>query len=127
MPFSRHPFQVDSILTLSLYLVTTSSAGVGSAAAKLRQSDRDVASALSTLETTAQNFGQPGELIRFRSAHAAGAVLTVLCVAELIADPVFRPLDQWLRRRQVNPAELQAAVNQFLEQARQEDEASPTS
>lgn len=42
-----------------LYLVTTSSAGVGSAAGKLRQSDRDVESALSTLETTAQTSGNP--------------------------------------------------------------------
>ena len=37
-----------------LYLITTSSAGVGSAAAKLCQTERDVASALTTLETTAQ-------------------------------------------------------------------------
>jgi len=37
-----------------LYLLTTSSAGVGSAAAKLRQRDRDVGAALATLETTAQ-------------------------------------------------------------------------
>jgi hypothetical protein len=37
-----------------LYLVTTSSVGDGSAAAKLCQTDRDVASALTTLETTAQ-------------------------------------------------------------------------
>ena len=40
-----------------LYLVTTSAVGVGSAAAKLRQDDRDVASALATLETTAQTSG----------------------------------------------------------------------
>jgi hypothetical protein len=37
-----------------LCLATTSSAATGSAAAKLRQSDRDVALALSALETTAQ-------------------------------------------------------------------------
>lgn len=40
-----------------LYLVTTSSVGVGSAAAKLRQDDRDVESALATLEATAQTSG----------------------------------------------------------------------
>ncbi len=38
-----------------LYLVTTSTVAVGSAAAKLRQNDRDVASALATLEATAHN------------------------------------------------------------------------
>lgn len=37
-----------------LYLVTTSSVGAGSAAASLRQSNRDIASALTSLETTAQ-------------------------------------------------------------------------
>ena len=52
-----------------LYLVTTSSAGVGSAAAKLRQSDRDVASALATLETTAQTSGSQ------ENAPAYGAFL----------------------------------------------------
>lgn len=40
-----------------LYLVTTSTASTGSAAAKLRQSDRDVESALATLELTAQSSG----------------------------------------------------------------------
>jgi hypothetical protein len=40
-------------------------------------------------------------------------------VAELLADPAFNPLDSWLRQRQVNPAELQREVDQFLEQARQ--------
>jgi hypothetical protein len=40
-------------------------------------------------------------------------------VAELLADPAFHPLDSWLCQRQVNPAELQMAVDQFLEQARQ--------
>ena len=37
-----------------LYLVTTSASGVGSAASKLRQHNRDVASALAALEATAQ-------------------------------------------------------------------------
>jgi hypothetical protein len=40
-----------------LYLVTTSEAGVGSAAAKLRQNNRDVAGALAALEVTAQTSG----------------------------------------------------------------------
>jgi hypothetical protein len=40
-----------------LYLVTTSEAGVGSAAAKLRQHNRDIAGALAALEVTAQTSG----------------------------------------------------------------------
>ena len=40
-------------------------------------------------------------------------------VAELLADPAFRPLDDWLRQRQADVGEVQAAVDQFLDQARQ--------
>ena len=40
-----------------LYLVTTSSAAVGSVAAKLRQNDRDLTAALAALEATAQTSG----------------------------------------------------------------------
>ena len=57
--------------------------------------------------------------IDFRCAHAAGTELTVPRVAELLADPAFHPLDQWLRQRQVDVAELQAEVDQVLEQVRQ--------
>jgi len=36
-------------------------------------------------------------------------------VAELLADPAFHPLDEWLRQRRADPAELQNIVDQFLE------------
>lgn len=60
----------------------------------------------------------------FRRAHAAGTELTVPRVAELLADLAFHPLDQWLRQRQlrqrqVDVADLQAGVDQLLEQVRQ--------
>lgn len=55
----------------------------------------------------------------FHRAQAAGAELTVPRVAELLADPAFYRLDQWLRQRQVNVVELQAGVDQLLEQVRQ--------
>jgi hypothetical protein len=61
-----------------LYLVTTSSAGSGSAAAKLRQSDRDVASALTTLETTAQTSGS-------QENSSAYAAFLATSVAERLA------------------------------------------
>lgn len=57
--------------------------------------------------------------IRFRRAHAAGTELAVPRVAELLADPAFYPLEQWLSQRQVDLDELQAGVDQFLEQTRQ--------
>ena len=55
----------------------------------------------------------------FRRARSEGVTLTVPRVADLLAEPAFRPLDDWLRGRQVDVAEVQAAVDQFLEQARQ--------
>ncbi|MER2601229.1 MAG: CHAT domain-containing protein [Candidatus Competibacter phosphatis] len=55
----------------------------------------------------------------FRRAGGAGAELAVPRVAELIADPAFHPLEQWLRQRQVDVAELQVGVDQILKQVRQ--------
>lgn len=50
----------------------------------------------------------------FRRAHEAGIELDVPRVTELLADPAFHPLDQWLRLRQVDIAELQVKVDRFL-------------
>jgi hypothetical protein len=55
----------------------------------------------------------------FCRAHATGDVLAVPRVANLLADPAFAPLEQWLRQRQADMAELQAAADYFLDQARQ--------
>ena len=52
-------------------------------------------------------------------AQAAGTPLTVPRVAELLADPAFRPLADWLRQRQADVTEVQAAVDQALDRARQ--------
>ncbi len=57
--------------------------------------------------------------IVFRRTQAADTTLTVPRVTELLAAPAFRPLNDWLRLRQVDVAELQARVDDFLEQARQ--------
>jgi tetratricopeptide (TPR) repeat protein len=67
-----------------------------------------------SLRTSLRNY-----TIRFRGAQAAGITLDVPRVAELLADPAFRPLADWLRQRQVNLDELQAAVDQLLDRARQ--------
>lgn len=66
------------------------------------------------LQTWVNNYA-----IRFRSAHAAGTELAVPRVDQLLADPAFAPLDQWLRKRQVPLDKLQSDVDQFLAQARQ--------
>lgn len=64
-------------------------------------------------------FSRHNYAVHFRRARAAGTELTVPRVAELIVDPAFHPLDQWLRQRQVDVDELQTAVDQLLEQVRQ--------
>ena len=66
------------------------------------------------LQTSLHNYA-----IRFRRAQAAGTPLAVPPVAALLAVPAFHPLVDWLRQRQVDVAEVQAAVDQVLEQARQ--------
>jgi tetratricopeptide (TPR) repeat protein len=57
--------------------------------------------------------------IGFRRAQAAGTPLTVPRVADLLADPAFRPLADWLRQRQATVAAVQATVDQALDMARQ--------
>jgi tetratricopeptide (TPR) repeat protein len=54
-----------------------------------------------------------------RQAQAAGTKVSGPGVAELRADPAFRPLDDWLRQRGVDTAQVQAAVDQVLDQVRQ--------
>jgi tetratricopeptide (TPR) repeat protein len=66
------------------------------------------------LQTSLHNYA-----VRFGRARAASTELAVPRVAALLADPAFRPLDEWLRQRQVDPDALQSAVDQFLNQARQ--------
>jgi tetratricopeptide (TPR) repeat protein len=57
--------------------------------------------------------------VDFRRARAAGTTLAVPRLAELLADPAFHPLKEWLRLRQADVADVQADVDGFLEQARQ--------
>lgn len=57
-------------------------------------------------------------VVAYRRAHAAGKPLVVPRVADLLADPAFRPLADWLRHRGADVAEVQAAMDRLLEQAR---------
>ena len=57
--------------------------------------------------------------IVFRRAIAAGSPLAVPRLDGLLADPAFHSLKEWLRLRQADVADVQAAVDGFLEQARQ--------
>lgn len=64
-------------------------------------------------QLSAQNYA-----ILFRRAHAAGTTLAVPRVAEVLA--AIPSLDAWLRGRRVDVDELQVAVDQWLEQVRQQ-------
>ena len=66
------------------------------------------------LKTSLRNYA-----IAFRRARDAGTELRVPRVAELLADLAFGPLDDWLRQRKADGEEVQAAVDRFLDQARQ--------
>jgi tetratricopeptide (TPR) repeat protein len=66
-----------------------------------------------SLKTSLHNYA-----IRFGRARAAGTVLAVPRVEELLADPAFAPLAQWLSNREVPLDQLQSAVDQLLDQVR---------
>jgi tetratricopeptide (TPR) repeat protein len=72
-----------------------------------------------SLKTSLHNYA-----IRFREARAAGTVLAVPRVEELLADPAFASLAQWLSKREVPVDQLQSAVDQHLDQARQAGESN---
>ncbi len=55
----------------------------------------------------------------FRRAQAVGTPLAVPTLADLLADPAFNSLATWLTQRQVDPASLQAAIDDLLAQAQQ--------
>ena len=55
---------------------------------------------------------------RFRRAAAVGAALDVGRLTELLDDPAFAPLDDWLRGQGSDVAETQTAVDFYLEAAR---------
>jgi tetratricopeptide (TPR) repeat protein len=72
-----------------------------------------------SLKTSLYNYASD-----FRRARAAGSVLAVPRVEELLADPAFAPLAQWLSKREVPLDQLQSDVDQLLDQARQAGESN---
>ena len=59
-----------------------------------------------------------GYAARFRRAEAAGEPLAVPRLTELLDDPTFAPLDDWLRERAADVADMQTIADFYLEQAR---------
>jgi hypothetical protein len=72
-----------------------------------------------SLKTSLNNYA-----IRFRRARAAGTVLAVPRVEELLADPAFAALAQWLSKREVPVDQLQSDVDQYINLARQAGESN---
>lgn len=75
---------------------------------------RVVAGLGQSLQTSQHNYA-----VSFRRAQAAGTAPVIPCVTELLADPAFAPLDEWLRQREADVGELQSKVDQFLDIAKQ--------
>jgi hypothetical protein len=59
-----------------------------------------------------------GYATRFRRAAAAGGLLGVPRLTEVLADPAFAPLDDWLREHAADVDGVQTAIDFYLEQAR---------
>jgi tetratricopeptide (TPR) repeat protein len=78
-----------------------------------------VAGLKESLKTLLHNYA-----IGFREARAAGAELAVPRVEELLANPAFAPLAQWLSNRKTPVDQLQTDVDQCLDLARQAGESN---
>ncbi len=65
------------------------------------------------LQTTQRNFSTI-----YRRADGTGPIVPRL--SELLADPLFQPLEEWLLERRTDLEEVQARADQFLESARAE-------
>ncbi len=72
------------------------------------------------LQTSLHNYA-----IRYAQAHQSGSELSVPRIADLLAEPAFAPLREWLAQRQVDGGELQQAVDHLLAQAHQAALAAP--
>lgn len=57
--------------------------------------------------------------IHIQRAHTAGTEPTIPRITELLANPAFSALAEWLQLRHVDLADLQAEVDEFLATARQ--------
>ena len=102
---------------LAIYLDRSGSPDALAAASRHRLAAlvyRLVAGMGQALQTYLGNYA-----IFFRLAQAAGTSLAVPTLADLLADPAFAPLATWLTQRQVDPASLQAAIDDLLAQAQQ--------
>jgi tetratricopeptide (TPR) repeat protein len=66
-----------------------------------------------------------GYVILFRIAASAGTEPNIPRLTELLADPAFAALKEWLTQRQVDLDDLQAAIDQILDQALQAAKQSP--
>lgn len=70
------------------------------------------------LKTTLNNY-----VIVFRAAASVGTEPNIPRLAELLADPAFAALKEWLVHRQVDLDKLQATIDQFLDQAAKQSPA----
>jgi hypothetical protein len=72
------------------------------------------------LKTTFRNY-----VIDFRTAASTETEPNIPRLAELLGDPAFDALKEWLAQQQVDLDKLQATIDEFLDQARQAAKQSP--
>ena len=72
------------------------------------------------LKTTLHNY-----VIDFRTAASARTEPNIPPLAELLDDPAFAALKEWLAQRQVDLDDLQVAIDELLDQARRAAKQSP--
>jgi tetratricopeptide (TPR) repeat protein len=73
-----------------------------------------------SLKTTFHNY-----VILFRAHASAGTESNIPRLAELLADSEFAALKEWLAQQQLDLDDLQAAIDQIFDQARQAAKQSP--
>jgi tetratricopeptide (TPR) repeat protein len=118
------PDPVDRAIShnnLAIYLAKTGSPSALAESACHRLADLAyvaVAGMKESVQTSLSNYA-----IDFRRAKAAGTGFTPPRLAGLLVQPAFRPLAQWLDQRGVNREELQSALDQLLERAREAGES----
>jgi glutamate/tyrosine decarboxylase-like PLP-dependent enzyme len=70
------------------------------------------------MQTSLRNYAR-----LFRNAKATGTAYTPPRLGDLLTQPAFRPLAQWLDQRGVNREELQTTLDHHLTTAREAGES----
>ncbi len=108
---------------LAIYL--TKAGGQQNLAESARHRVADVVYCLATGSTQSLKTSLHNYVISFRAPAPGETEQNIPRLAELLDDPAFAALKEWLAQQQVDLDNLQAAIDQFLDHARQAAKQSP--